>query len=703
MAHIDVPNSYQINNYVSLLLNLDPNNSYNHCIKLLVDNDCNISDKVRRLLITHYNKTNTTISKIIKLKDNVLLLSCIEKVDILDKDLENLCKQPSFEIKDDNCSFNRKTYSSMSKLIEIFINKGAKPTVTCLEYRLLYCDWLACEIILNSNSHTSNPNNKCLSLACYYHKIDLVKRFMNCKLLPDRISFHSIFQNERLRPSYYDYSMDYKYESIKSNVDYKEQILYHNTVSELTELFFKFGYNVTYDDILQLMHMKVIIKDYQKFGIVLDHKYLEKAWELDFFPYTCDITPTIELLYHIASLKDFYSPYSGDSQCSRIEKLLKKHYNCKEGLKPDQKLLELLSMNKNSIGLITKLMKKYGVKPSIQSIINVAKVHDEKFMALLFEKYKDKDIQIGNKDNQDIQLDNQDPKNKLDELYKIITEDGTVIKVKEYITNNNIKPDTKALEIACSSKVNKIAEYLINEHNVTVNATCIKAAQIHLKTKYASALIDFYDFIENVDTDLLKETKDSIVPSKYKGTDRVTYFCRLNNPLEKFQSIRDDFQKIGDSIITFSKLNIIVDKNNNIIKVDHKLPKISPVTHVQVNIVMDILYNIETIAINKKKMNEVLSLHRDQVISSHNRRFIYKNLGKHTVYIQSDNYPFDKEAYVNYKCHIKDYPFESYVKHSPKDVAKEQIKTVNVSPFYLLIDTFNSKLVPILGEKLIQN
>ncbi|MCJ7637777.1 MAG: hypothetical protein MUO21_09840, partial [Nitrososphaeraceae archaeon] len=420
------------------------------------------------------------------------------------------------------------------------------------------------------------------------------------------------------------------------------------------------------------------------------------------FPYEYSVIPKINLLHYLAELKypydDCYKTcyHNQDTPWKKIEILLKKHY--KQGLKPDQKLLELLSKNKMAITTINHLMKKYDVNPTLQSIINMAKANEESFMVLLLEKYKD------NKKNKE---ENQD----LTELCNLIKNEGTLIKIKEYITNNNIKPNVKALEIACMKKNKKLAEYLINEHNVIPNGTCIKTITTHTKTKFTGSMLEFYDFYEFndneiIDDQVLKETKDSIVPTKYTSRERTLYFCRLNNPLDKFQSIKDDFQVMNDEPSSahtsknYPNINISVDKNGNITQVKYKNnPKLTQ-THILICITIEILYNIETLAANKKILLNIMTEHYLLMANSYRYVPSKRDIGGHKIYVQTGRYPFGKEYLGNYRCYIKDYSFEQYVKHLTKDEKKEQVKAVKVDPFYLTMDTFKSKLVPILGDKI---
>ncbi len=695
---INVPKESTIIEQVQLLLEFDAANSYQKCIDIVYLNGIRINEKTRKLFMNHY-QPNINISEILKLTDIIVYQYYLEKEDtiVTVNDLETLCKYPSIDYipGDHYSSYSQDRYFSISKLIEIYIKKGIIPTVTCLEYRLLYGDWDSCDILFANKVH---PDNRCLNLACFHHKIDYIEMILNSKILPDKISFHSIFQNKSLGSYYYNSPDYYASQSVIDSESIKEEVKFHKETFGIVELFFKFGYQLTYDDLLKLMRKSIKIDNYQKFGIVLDDRYLEMAWALSYFPYEYDVIPKIELLYFLAGLKypydDYYASegnkYTGREPWDKIENLLKKYY--KSGLKPDQKLLELLSKNKNAITTINRIMRKYNVKPTLQAIINMAKANEETFMILLLEKYKGKSNTVKDNDN------TQD----FNELCKLIKEEETFPKIKEYITKNNLKPNTKVLEVACLSKNKKIAEYLMNDHNIIPNATCIKAIVIHSKTKHSGALLDFYEFEnETIDTQSLKETKESIVPSKYNARDRTLYFCRLNNPLEKFQSIKDDFQELDITLKkSYPSVNISVDKNGDITQVKYKNSQSLNQTHILVNMTIDILYNMETIASNKKILSNILTVHWEMIANRGRYYNKNRNTGGHTIYVQPGNYPFSKKEICNSKCHIKDYSFEQYIKHAPKDEKKETTKTVNVSPFYLTMDTFKSKLVPILGDKI---
>lgn len=666
----------EVNNYVELLL--DTTNDYQVCINIVEITKCSLSDKARMLFMDKY-PVNISISEILKLNDIQVYQYCLNKEGtvLLESDLENLCRIPITNNSGyANNIYNRNYSYNICDLVDIFIKKGVKPNANCFKYRLLYNDIKTCEKILNM----VNLNNDCLAVACFNRNLKMISYILNSKVLPDKTSFHAIFANVS-KSDYYGNPEYFRQRISEGNLAGYEKVKnFMIETDELTELFFKFGYQLTYDDLLMLMYKKIKIDNYQRFGIILDDKYLERSWETNFFPYEINeineinLEPKVDLLHFLVKLDVSEVYIYNMNPISQIEKILKKY----KKLKPDGKLLELLSTNKQNIGLINKIMKKYGVKPNLLSIVNMAKDNGETLMVLLLEKYQD------NPNNQD------NPDNS--ELIKMIKKNSKLSEIQNYIEKNNIKVSVKDLECACFENDKKVIKYFIEEHNVIPNATCIKAVSLQSKTKFTSSLIDNY-FTEQSDNTKIKEKKDTIVPTKHKANDRILYFCRLNNPLEKFKVVSNDFlnEKIDMAMKPFQGLaicKIILDKDGKVIskELSHVLD-ITQSTHMQIEITMDILYNVETIAKNKRPLSEMLTLHYLSLVSNNP-----SNPKKYNIVVHRDNYPFDKKKFSNYKCHIKDYAFEQYVKHSPKDVNNERIKTITVKPFTITMDNFKNKI-----------
>lgn len=735
-------NQSSINAYLQLQLKLDPVNTYNECIHLLIDHTYNyrikdgiknilnnspyhysmpndieklfktnnplINDETRKLLMTNFNPDCTKMIDIIKLLDLDLYTFCQDKgtitKDCIDLMVSNVIYYNTFkdpilkliEILNVDTSFLEKLCalpnSTLADSVEKVVSKGVKITVNCLENRLLFCDFVSSEILLNANVV---PNTKCLSLACFYHKINLAKMILNCKVIPDKLSFCSIYANHDLCTDFYK-SPEFEKELKKdaSNTKYYEpHIKFKAELNEFAELLFKFGYGMTLDDLLYLMGMKITVENYNsRFGIVLDEKYVIKTWEMNYFPYDCPIKPTMKEFYKLCEepLKTVINGYSHHE--NKLDKMIKKIL--KQGLKPDMKVLEILSKDKNNVTLIKQFMKTYDLKPNYICLKNIVSAFEEKLLLLLLEKYEN------NKDNQQIIEDNQEinKDNNLIELYEIIKL-GKVPQIREHIKKKKLIPDTSCLEIGCHSY--KVAEMLINEYNVMPNVTCIKTVSIFTKNKFITSVIDNYPFTEKSDNKKLEDITSSIIPEKYKANDRVTYLCRLNQPLDQFAPIREDFQEKVDDTKTYSKIKITVDKDNKITNVEYipltKSNTYDP-TYVLICITIDILYNKETLAQHKKELANAHNVHMELIRRRNCYNFHGRSKCKYSVYIQQGKYPFDQEQFCNYSCHIKDYPFEKYIIHSPKDATLELIKTINVKQFYLFADTFKTKLVPLLGE-----
>ena len=157
-------------------------------------------------------------------------------------------------------------------------------------------------------------------------------------------------------------------------------------------------------------------------------------------------------------------------------------------------------------------------------------------------------------------------------LTKVCNMKNTLEKYKNNKDISTNDSESKELEEACLNKNTKAIKSIIEKNDVVVTGTCIKAVSMHSKTKFTGDLIDNYDFTD-INDKAIKEKKDAIVPTKYKACDRILYFCRLNNPLEKFKDIRNDFvtnldaKELDDKV---GKVSIVIDKDGSISKYDIK-------------------------------------------------------------------------------------------------------------------------------------
>jgi len=191
------------------------------------------------------------------------------------------------------------------------------------------------------------PNSETLEKACCYHAINIMKYILNKKIMPTRKCFEGIIQK------------------------IGGQLLDFN---DMLDILVKFGYKLTYDDVMFATRYRYEIRNIDYYGIKFDEKFIELCYELNFFPYQnqTNIIPKTK--------KCLLTLIKYGSKLEKIQELAKH-------ITPDIECLEE-SYNRKEMGIANYLMYNYNLKPNVKCLENACSVYqNETTIHELLTKY----------------------------------------------------------------------------------------------------------------------------------------------------------------------------------------------------------------------------------------------------------------------------------------------------------------------------
>lgn len=223
-----------------------------------------------------------------------------------------------------------------------------------------------------------------LVAACESKDYEMIKLFLDLKIIPTSICFKKIVSNEDI--SGYGYRRS----------RYLGKTNKYNDISKLVDLLINYGYKPTYDDIVVATRNHIKINNIELYDIKLDEKFLEVCAEYNYYPYQLkDINPTTKCL---------------EKACTKSGNLTAIKDLVKNNVKPNTQCLREACKHKNNLQTI-KFLIQHGAKPDLECIENISNVLGNRSLLFIINEYK----KTGN-----IKKDNEDKK---DDKYIVISDD----------------------------------------------------------------------------------------------------------------------------------------------------------------------------------------------------------------------------------------------------------------------------------------
>lgn len=332
-------------------------------------------------LIERY-KVNIDFSLIFNIKDIEMKEYLLKKIPVSLKILQTACCEdtPEFmlhilsqKIQPDDICFENALQSGSTENVKLLLDNG-------LSFEKKY-----------------------LIKICEAHNLELMKLFFDKKIIPDADCFNALFKNVTSR----DWNWNPSGKQTKSiygrhrgySITTSKQI---GTISEAIDILTDYGYKLTYDNVLVTIRNKIIINNFEKYGIELDHKFIKEIVSNKFNPYDLNklnITQNIECLRELSN--DSFGSYN------YIHDLIKHH-----GIKPDRKC-------------VNNIIASCG-NPSLQLILSI-------FLEDI-DNNSSHDKGSSNKDNSHNYQEKINHKVKK-EMTKMTTDDDTI---KDKVNDNNV-------------------------------------------------------------------------------------------------------------------------------------------------------------------------------------------------------------------------------------------------------------------------
>uniref|UniRef100_A0A6C0BF70 Uncharacterized protein n=1 Tax=viral metagenome TaxID=1070528 RepID=A0A6C0BF70_9ZZZZ len=137
------------------------------------------------------------------------------------------------------------------------------------------------------------------------------------------------------------------------------------------KLFLKYGYNLTYEQLLKLTSKKIKIDNIEKYGIKLDDNYLKVCDKINFYPYPFDDIEQSDI-----ELMNICYPH-------------RNKYIIKQGIIPKQRCMRLACSYKNNLSTIETLIESGG-KIDIECLQKTIELHtSNRQVTLIFEKFRE--------------------------------------------------------------------------------------------------------------------------------------------------------------------------------------------------------------------------------------------------------------------------------------------------------------------------
>ncbi|AYV81423.1 MAG: SWIB/MDM2 domain protein, partial [Harvfovirus sp.] len=204
-------------------------------------------------------------------------------------------------------------------------------------------------------------NEKLLVKACDAQNYELIKMFLDLKILPTKECFKSLVSADFAKYGRRSY---YYRKTAKNDMD--------NTNS-LVDLLVSYGFKPDYDDIVIATNNHLKLNNIEMFEIKLDDKFLELCAELNFYPYKLtDVKPNVKCL---------------ELACKKAGNLVAIKTLVKSGLKPDLACLQAACQMRSNLATIRFIIDQ-GVVPDFICIRHCAATLGNKTLSFLLSLYK---------------------------------------------------------------------------------------------------------------------------------------------------------------------------------------------------------------------------------------------------------------------------------------------------------------------------
>lgn len=150
------------------------------------------------------------------------------------------------------------------------------------------------------------------------------------------------------------------------------KLLKNRNFDKLSDILIKYGYEVTYNNILKSIKYKKMIPNIKIQNIVCDDKIMYASSKQRFFDYDkiLDFPYTLEFLYH-------------ECEYGVLENILK---IVKKGIVPDNECMKRACKSKNKKACLNYLIDTCGIQPDIECLKIVVNTYNDKLMAEMINK-----------------------------------------------------------------------------------------------------------------------------------------------------------------------------------------------------------------------------------------------------------------------------------------------------------------------------
>ena len=227
---------------------------------------------------------------------------------------------------------------------ELLLNKKINIGISSLKSAIYVGEFKLVEaIILNSDL---KPTINLLQFACLFKcpegDIQIIEYLLNSGIAPDESCFNAVFMLGSIEKHTFVDPFDNDEEIYAVNF-YNSRVSC-NQSEKIINLLIKYGYKLSYDNLLEATKHRLTIKDVDEFNFKFDDRFMDLCCKTKFHPnYKIDIAPTLDQLLKLCSYGNL----------TEIKKMVE------SGIKPTSSCLEescKLPMNLHIIKYLIKLL-----------------------------------------------------------------------------------------------------------------------------------------------------------------------------------------------------------------------------------------------------------------------------------------------------------------------------------------------------------
>lgn len=435
--------------------------------------------------------------------------------------------------------------TNADKLINLIISQKIPITITAMKNAITANNNNAVSLMMQIGIL---PDYECLNEACMKLNLEIINKILMYKIIPTKQCFISTLSSCSL-----GYGKDRK--SLNSDI-----------VADVIDCLVRFGYQLTYEDVLYALLRGCYIRNIKRFNIKFEPEFMQQCAKLNYYPYDdIGVGPTMEC---------FYTESKRIGNVAGMKKLISK------GLTPDVTCLVHACDNKTNLQNIKFLVEQHKIKPNLDCLKMLSKHIKNSTLKYLLEHFED------SSDQKEIQDDIIDDINDIDENDENdISDDMNTIDniIDNSVENTMTKEEIEFMELIKNNK-------LLNDIHMEI----IEDQEFIKKTKYASddemnARID--SMMEKVS--FLHKNREKIMKKKINEivydivTIDIVNFQKVNKKhkyqlddniiklfdLEKVNSLT--FSDIRKLLLNYINFNNLIDSNRkNLIKVNNDLAEL---------------------------------------------------------------------------------------------------------------------------------